>query len=123
MNLTNIAGAAAKSTQLLEGPFKFSAPFIRHLTVFDVDSREDNLLDLLSRITRLDTFTWVGCLGLPKTLLQVLPTRFPDISLGVIAYQPLNSNKPHIASDLVSTYGSLEVASVLSQTFDVWSSD
>jgi len=57
MNLTNITGAAAKSIQLLEGPFKFSAPFIRYLTVFDVDSREDNLLDLPSRITRLDTFT------------------------------------------------------------------
>ena len=78
-----------------------------------------SLLDLVSRITPLDTFTWVGYLELPKTLLQELPTRFPDISLRVIACRPLNSNKPHIASDLVLTYGTLEVASVLSQTFDV----
>jgi len=119
MNLTNIAGAAAKSTQPREGPFKFSAPFIRHLTVFDVDSREDSLLDLLSRITPLDTFTWVGCLELPKTLLQELPTRFPDISLRIIACQPLNSNKPHIASDLVLTYGTLEVVSVLDELNDI----
>jgi hypothetical protein len=59
------------------------SPF-HSLTVFDVDSREDNLLDLLSRITHLDTFTWIGCLELPKTLLQVLPTRFLGISLRVI---------------------------------------
>jgi hypothetical protein len=104
VNLTNIAGAAAKSTQLLEGPFKSSAPFIRHLTVFDVDSREDSLLDLPSRIAPLDTFTWVGCLELPKALLQELPTQFPGISLKVIACQPLNSNKSHIASNIVLTY-------------------
>lgn len=78
-----------------------------------------SLLDLVSRITPLDTFTWVGYLELPKTLLQELPTRFPDISLRVIACQPLNSNKPHIASDVLLTYGTLEVALVLSQTFDV----
>ena len=78
-----------------------------------------SLLNLVLRIIPLDTFTWVGYFELPKTLLQELPTRFPDISLRVIACQPLNSNKPHIASDLVLTYGTLEVASVLSQTFDV----